>query len=83
MEVYIFYCTPLPTEFCDDPTPIHGYTNPPPPLTGRYMVGSSVTVSCSAGFTLSGSNFRTCQADFTWSSKPAQCLIGNGIDPLS
>ena len=68
-------------DFCDDPTPSYGHTDPPSP-NGRYLVGSSVNFSCILGFRMKGNTFSICQSNFPWSREPASCAFGNEMQYL-
>ena len=55
---------------CGDPgTPTNGQRS-----LSSTTYNSVVTYTCDVGYTLQGSNSRTCQADGQWSGSAAQCL---------
>ncbi len=64
--------TCVPSSCGTAPTaPSNGSVTPPSPGTGG--TGDTVTYSCSAGYTLSGSATATCQSNGTWTA-PATCV---------
>ena len=54
--------------------PVHGRRNATGQRTGTGLtVGSTVTYSCKAGYTLNGSSTITCKANGQWSGKAPEC----------
>lgn len=44
-----------------------------------YLEGATVTFSCNSGYSLYGSQERTCQADGEWSGEDAHCVADNTL----
>uniref|UniRef100_A0A8C4PXD7 Sushi domain-containing protein n=1 Tax=Eptatretus burgeri TaxID=7764 RepID=A0A8C4PXD7_EPTBU len=65
------YCVDPQQSVCLDPgTPKFGEQN----VSSGYEIGSHVSFHCEEGFHILGSSTRTCQADFSWSGMPPECL---------
>ena len=49
---------------------------------GYYPVGTVASFTCNPGYSRSGAEFRTCQANQTWSERTPTCTLSNHIKLL-
>ena len=48
-------------------------------VTGPYQVGTTFTLECNSGYTLTGSNTITCLTGGTWSTNTATCTANGNF----
>ena len=63
---------------CGNPgVPVNGQKN-----SSTYQYGYSITFTCNVGYTLQGSNVRTCQTNGQWTGTQPTCQSKLNSSPL-